>query len=262
VSQIERVVVVTGAAQGIGRITARRFSEAGYRVAVADVQPQIEDVARALRDRGGRAIHAVFDVSEPGAVRDAIARVAGELGPVDILVNNAAIVDHIAPIATMRFESWQRELAVNLTGAFCCIQAVLPEMVARGFGRIINISSIAALGGLSRQAGYAATKAGLLGLTKTVALEHGADGITCNALLPGLTATERVDAMPEVIREHALAGIPARRLGAMTDVASAALFLASDDAGYINGVELPVDGGMHLNTTTLASRRAAQRVSQ
>jgi NAD(P)-dependent dehydrogenase (short-subunit alcohol dehydrogenase family) len=204
-------------------------------------------------------VHATFDVSDPRAVGDGFSSVVDALGPVDVLVNNAGIVTNIAPVAVMPFEAWQRELGVNLTGAFNCIQAVLPTMIVRGFGRIINVSSIAAWGGLFRQAGYAATKAGLLGLTKTVALEHGSSGITCNALLPGLTATERVLDMPNAIREHALAHIPTGRLGAMTEVACAALFLASDEAAYVNGAELPVDGGMHLNATSLASRRGIRR---
>jgi NAD(P)-dependent dehydrogenase (short-subunit alcohol dehydrogenase family) len=251
----QRVVVITGAAQGIGRVTAEQFSTAGYLVAAVDVQPQVADTADQLRARGGRAVHATFDVSDPRAVRDGLASVIDALGPIDVLVNNAGIVTNLAPVAVMAFEAWQRELGVNLTGAFNCIQAVLPAMVDRAFGRIINVSSIAAWGGLFRQAGYAATKAGLLGLTKTVALEHGASGITCNALLPGLTATERVLDMPDAIREHARAHIPAGRLGAMTEVASAAVFLASDEAAYINGAELPVDGGMHLSAASLASRR-------
>jgi NAD(P)-dependent dehydrogenase (short-subunit alcohol dehydrogenase family) len=248
----ERVVVITGAAQGIGRVMAERFSAAGYLVAAVDVQPQVADVAQRL---GRRATHATFDVSDPLAVRAGLASVVDTLGPVDVLVNNAGIVTNIAPVATMPFEAWQRELGANLTGAFNCIQAVLPAMIERGFGRIINVSSIAAWGGLFRQVGYAATKAGLLGLTKTVALEHGASGITSNALLPGLTATERVTDMPEAIREGARAHIPAGRLGAMTEIAAAALFLASDEAAYVNGAELPVDGGMHLNAASLAGRR-------
>jgi NAD(P)-dependent dehydrogenase (short-subunit alcohol dehydrogenase family) len=253
------VAVITGAAQGIGRVIAERFSAAGYLVAAVDVQPRVAEVAALLCARGSRAVHATFDVSDPRAVRDGFSRVVDALGPVDVLVNNAGIVTNIAPVAMMAFEAWQRELGVNLTGAFNCIQAVLPTMVERGFGRIINVSSIAAWGGLFRQAGYAATKAGLLGLTKTVALEHGASGITCNALLPGLTATERVLDMPDAIREHARAQIPTGRLGAMTEVASAALFLASDEAAYVNGAELPVDGGMHLSAASLASRRGVRR---
>jgi NAD(P)-dependent dehydrogenase (short-subunit alcohol dehydrogenase family) len=250
-----RVVAITGAAQGIGRVMAERFSAAGYLVGAIDVLPQVADTAERLRARGSRAVHATFDVSDPMAVREGLASVVDALGPIDVLVNNAGIVTNIAPVAAMAFDAWQRELGVNLTGAFNCIQAVLPAMVERGFGRIINVSSIAAWGGLFRQAGYAATKAGLLGLTKTVALEHGASGITCNALLPGLTATERVLDMPEAIREQARAHIPTGRLGAMTEVAGAALFLAADEAAYINGAELPVDGGLHLSTTSLAGRR-------
>ena len=260
--ETQRVAVITGAAQGIGRVMAERFSAAGYLVVAVDVQAQVADTAALLCARGSRAVHATFDVSDPRAVGDGFSSVVDAFGPVDVLVNNAGIVTNIAPVAVMPFEAWQRELGVNLTGAFNCIQAVLPTMVVRGFGRIINVSSIAAWGGLFRQAGYAATKAGLLGLTKTVALEHGASGITCNALLPGLTATERVRDMPDAIREQALAHIPTGRLGAMIEVASAALFLASDEAAYVNGAELPVDGGMHLNATSLASRRGIRRSEQ
>jgi NAD(P)-dependent dehydrogenase (short-subunit alcohol dehydrogenase family) len=260
--ETKRVAVITGAAQGIGRVIAERFSAAGYLVAAVDVQAQVADTAALLRSRGNRAAHATFDVADPRAVSDGFSSVVDALGPVDVLVNNAGIVTNIAPVAVMPFEAWQRELGVNLTGAFNCIQAVLPTMIVRGFGRIINVSSIAAWGGLFRQAGYAATKAGLLGLTKTVALEHGASGITCNALLPGLTATERVLDMPDAIREDARAHIPTGRLGAMSEVASAALFLASEEAAYVNGAELPVDGGMHLNAASLASRRGIRRSNE
>jgi NAD(P)-dependent dehydrogenase (short-subunit alcohol dehydrogenase family) len=128
-------------------------------------------------------------------------------------------------------------------------------MMEKKWGRIINISSLAATGGLHKQAGYAASKAGLIGLTKTVALEHARDGITCNAILPGLIETELVGKMPEQIKTAALPFIPARRLGSMEEVGHLVAFLASDRAGFINGVEIPIDGGMGLNVTTLGSRR-------
>ncbi|HYV45103.1 MAG TPA: SDR family NAD(P)-dependent oxidoreductase, partial [Myxococcaceae bacterium] len=170
-----KVALVTGAAQGLGRAIATELSRAGFRVAVADVAPEVEAVAREL---GG--VPLVFDVADPAAVRAGVAT----LGRVDALVNNAGLVANIAKTAEMTFEAWQRELAVNLTGAFNCIQAVLPGMVERQYGRIVNISSMAAWGGLAKQVGYAATKAGMLGMTKTVALEYARHGITCNAVLP------------------------------------------------------------------------------
>ena len=192
------------------------------------------------------------------AVGAGVARVREALGPVDVLVNNAGIVNNIAPVARMTPEAWQRELAVNLSGAFNLIREVVGGMVERGRGRIVNVSSIAAWGGLHRQAAYAASKAGLLGLTKTVALEHARHGVTCNAVLPGLIATELVEAMPAEIRAAAVAATPARRLGLTEEVARLIAFLASDAAAFINGAEIPVDGGLSLNMSPLASVREAR----
>jgi NAD(P)-dependent dehydrogenase (short-subunit alcohol dehydrogenase family) len=253
----QRVALVTGAARGIGRVIARSLAEAGHAVAASDVQSEVDDLVSALRASGHRAAAVCFDVADPNAVRAGVAKVQAELGAIDILVNNAALVANIAPVAEMSFAAWQRELDVNLTGAFICTQAVLPQMVSRKWGRIVNVSSLAAWGGLARQPGYTATKAGLIGLTKAVALEHARDGVTCNAVLPGLTATERVDAMPDAIREKAVQHIPARRLGDMVEVAAVIRFLASDGAAYVNGAEIPVDGGMHLSAVVLGGRPRA-----
>jgi NAD(P)-dependent dehydrogenase (short-subunit alcohol dehydrogenase family) len=212
-------------------------------------------VAAWIRERGRRAVTVQADVANPADVEAMVERVWNELGPIDVLVNNAGIVDNVAPLERMSHTAWARELAVNLSGAFNLIQAVVPEMARRQWGRIVNVSSVAALGGLHHQAGYAASKAGLLGLTKTVALEYGRRGITCNVVLPGLIATPLVLAMPEEIRESAVAATPARRLGEPAEVAHLIAFLASERAAFINGAEIPVDGGMRLNTVALGSRR-------
>ncbi|MBT4089931.1 MAG: SDR family oxidoreductase, partial [Deltaproteobacteria bacterium] len=152
-------------------------------------------------------------------------------------------------------EEWQSAMRVNIDGAFFCSRAVVPVMQERKWGRIINISSGAATGGLHKQVGYAASKAGILGLTKTVTLEHARDGITCNAVLPGLIGTELVSMMPVEIRDVATRTIPTRRIGEMQEVAYLISFLASERSAYINGVEIPIDGGMMLNTGSLGSRR-------
>src|SRR5574341_1458282 len=250
-----KVALVTGAARGIGRATALVLAAEGADVGVVDRLPEVEATAEAIRTAGRRAAAAVFDVAEPAEVRAGVEALVRALGAIDVLVNNAGIVNNVAPLARMSHGAWERELAVNLSGAFNLIKEVVGPMAERGWGRIVNVSSIAALGGLHHQVGYAASKAGLLGLTKTVALEHARDGITCNAVLPGLIATELVTAMPAEIRESAVAATPARRLGETAEVAHLIAFLASGRAGFVNGVEIPVDGGMRLNTHSLASRR-------
>ena len=204
---------------------------------------------------GRRSAAAVFDIADPAAVREGVEAVRAALGPVDVLVNNAGIVNNIAPLGRMSHGAWERELAVNLSGAFNMIKEIVGPMAERRWGRIVNVSSVAARGGLHHQAGYAASKAGLLGLSKTVALEHARDGVTSNVVLPGLIATELVLAMPAEIREHAVAATPARRLGEPAEVAHLIAFLASEHAGFINGAEIVVDGGFGLNTSTLASVR-------
>ena len=250
-----KVALVTGAARGIGREAALVLAAEGADVGGVDILPEVEATAAAIAKIGRRSGTAVFDVSDPARVHEGVERIRRELGPIDILVNNAGIVNNVAPIARMSHEAWQRELAVNLSGAFNMIKEVVESMAARKWGRIINVSSVGALGGLHNQVAYAASKAGILGLTKTVTLEYARDGITCNAILPGLIATALVTAMPAEIREGAVAMTPARRLGETAEVAHLIAFLASDRAGFLNGTEIPIDGGMRLNVGALGSRR-------
>ena len=250
-----KTALVTGAARGIGRAIALTLAEAGANVAVADVDEAVRETAADVGERGRGAGWAVFDVASREAVREGVAQLRVALGDFDVLVSNAGIVSHIAPLLEMTPEGWERELAVNLSGAFYTIQAVLPAMVAKSWGRIVVISSGAARSGLYRQAAYASSKAGLLGLVKTVTLEHARHGVTCNAILPGLIETENVRRMPAEIREATIARTPARRLGAMDEVARLVAFLASDAAGFVNGAEIPIDGGLGLGAISLGSRK-------
>jgi NAD(P)-dependent dehydrogenase (short-subunit alcohol dehydrogenase family) len=250
-----RVALVTGAARGIGRRTASVLAEEGAAIAVADVLPTVETVAEELRKTGAVAAAAIFDIVDPVQVRQGVANLRSELGDIDILVNNAGIVANIARITKMTHEAWQREIEVNLGGAFNMIKETIGPMVEKKWGRIVNVSSLGASGGLHKQVAYAASKSGLLGLTKTVTLEHARDGITCNAILPGLIETELVQMMPNEILEAAKKYIPARRIGTMDEVARLIAFLASDQAGFINGAEIHIDGGMRLNVSILGSRR-------
>lgn len=243
-----KVAAVTGAARGIGRAIALGLAEEGARVVIFDLLPEAENTAAAIRMLGRESLALTVDVADAERVREAVARAVEALGTIDILVNNAAITTNVAPVRKMDLAGWNREVGVNLTGGFNCIQAVLDGMVAKAWGRIVNISSGAAVMGGAGQASYVASKAGLAGLTKTVALEHARDGITCNVIYPGLIKSAASDAIRPDIRDRIIRRIPVRRLGEPRDIANAVSFLASDRAGYINGAELFIDAGMRLFT--------------
>lgn len=251
-----KVALITGASRGIGRATANCLAHLGADIAILDIDEQAAAAVDEIRAMGRKALFIHTDVASHQSVRAAVDAAEAELGPIDILVNNAGIVKNIAPIAKMTPEAWQKELGVNLTGPFNLIQAIAPGMAERGWGRIVNISSAAAKGGLFNQAGYAATKSGLLGLTQNVTLEYAGKGITCNAILPGVIGTENVMAMPREIFDQAVRMVPTGRVGEPKEVAQLIAFLCSDLAGYINGVDILIDGGAALNTVVLGSRKA------
>jgi NAD(P)-dependent dehydrogenase (short-subunit alcohol dehydrogenase family) len=253
---------VTGAARGIGRAIALALAEAGAAVVVADlhldpfkgeryyrlskrVSGSEEDIATvdAVGALGVPALALALDVSDETQVRDAVASVTAALGPIDVLVNNAGIVNNIATVADMTRAAWDHELAVNLTGGFNCIQATAPGMAERGWGRIVNVASIAAERPSVFQPAYAASKAGVVALTKTVAKTYAAQGVTCNAIMPGLIATPLVRSMRPEVRDLILGQVPAGRTGEPEEIAAVAAFLASPAASYVNGVALAVDGG-------------------
>jgi NAD(P)-dependent dehydrogenase (short-subunit alcohol dehydrogenase family) len=249
-----RTALVTGAARGIGRAIALRLAQDGADLALMDVSEDVAATAEAVRGLGVKAVTALVDVSDGKGVTVAVGKLVGAIGPIAILVNNAGLVKNIAPVGRMTSEAWERELAVNLGGPFQLMRALIGAMVEAGWGRIVNISSVAARGGLHYQAGYGASKAGLLSLTHTVTLEYARHGITCNAVLPGVIETENVQAMPREIRDSVIAGAPARRLGKVEEVAHLVAFLASKEAGYLSGAEIDIDGGARLCTLTLGSR--------
>jgi NAD(P)-dependent dehydrogenase (short-subunit alcohol dehydrogenase family) len=231
----------------------------GARVGVVDILSEVENTTAEILKNGGHSQWAKFDISDSEQVKRGVQRIVEKLGEIHVLVNNAGIVNNIAPLTKMTHSAWEREISVNLTGAFNMIREVIAPMIKAEWGRIINVSSIGA-GGLHNQVAYAASKAALLGLTKNVTIEHGRDNITCNVILPGLIETELVRAMPQEIRKSAVSFIPSRRFGRMDEAAHLIAFLASDRAGYINGAEIPIDGGMRLNTSSLGSRKEARNI--
>lgn len=246
--------LVTGAGGGIGRAVALELVAGGWAVAACDIAGA-EATANLIRERGGEAISLSWDVRDAEAGREAHLRSEAELGPVGAVVANAAIVDRIAPAEKLSEEGWRNEIEVNLTGAFLSLQPAIAGMRERRRGRIVAVSSTAATDGLAGQAAYAASKAGLLGLVRTLALELAADGVTVNAVLPGMVETEKVAAMPAEVRERALAAIPAARFATVEEVAAVVAFLCSDPASYVTGAWLPVDGGIGLSNLTLGRER-------
>jgi 3-oxoacyl-[acyl-carrier protein] reductase len=251
----DRCALVTGAGGGIGKAICLALAEEGWAVAVCDLGETADETAEAIRERGGEALAQSWDVRDAEAGREAHARAESELGPVEAVVANAAIVDRIAPAERLGEESWRTELDVNLTGAFLSLQPAIAGMRERGRGRIVVISSTAATDGLAGQAAYAASKAGLLGLVRTLALELAPDGVTVNAVLPGMVETEKVAAMPAEVRDRAIGHVPLGRFAAVEEVAEVVAFLASDAASYVTGAWLPVDGGIGLSGLTLGRDR-------
>jgi 3-oxoacyl-[acyl-carrier protein] reductase len=205
-----------------------------------------ESTGDEIRALGRRSLVLRCDVTDREQVGGAVTRVVDELGAVDILVNNAGTLDHVGQLADQRSDLWERDLRVNLTGAFNCAQAVWPHMRARGWGRIVNMASVAGTLGGFGQASYSTTKAGILGLTKTLAMEGGRHGITCNAIVPGIIGTEAFHMANPAMNERIANRTVFRRPGEPQDVANAIAFLCSDLASYVTGIELNVSGGVEL----------------
>jgi 3-oxoacyl-[acyl-carrier protein] reductase len=265
-----RVALVTGGSRGLGRADALTLAQAGADVVVADllVESQLseetdrygalatvarqqglvhtEETVGEIEAMGRRALAVRCDVTNRDEVEAAVARTVAELGSVDILVNNAGTLDHAAQFHNQSPELWERDLRVNLTGAFNCAQAVWPHMRERRFGRIVNMASVAGTLGGFGQASYSTTKAGLLGLTRTLAMEGARFGITCNAIVPGVIGTEAFNLANAEMNERIVNRTALKRPGEPQEIANAIAFLCSDLAAYITGVELNVSGGVEL----------------
>jgi 3-oxoacyl-[acyl-carrier protein] reductase len=242
----DKVALVTGSAQGIGLATAVRFAAEGARVVVADLRPQAVDAAVAgLRAAGGRAMGCVVDVTDRPGIDAMVASVRAEWGRIDVLVNNAGITKD-ARLAKMTSAQFDAVVAVNLKGVFECTQAVADTMVAQGSGSIVNASSVVGLYGNFGQTNYAATKAGVIGLTKTWARELGPKGVRVNAVCPGFVRTPILETIPEEVLQKMVAKVPLGRLGTPEEIAAVYAFLASDDASYLNGAVIEVSGGIQL----------------
>jgi 3-oxoacyl-[acyl-carrier protein] reductase len=267
-----RVALVTGGSRGLGRADALTLARAGADVVIADIQVESdtgedaerygplaqaaraqglvysEATAREISELGRRSAALKCDVTDRSEVAATVERVVGDFGSVDILVNNAGTLDHLGQLPDQSSELWDRDLRVNLTGAFNCAQAVWPHMRAQGWGRIVNMASVAGTLGGFGQASYAATKAGLLGLTRTLALEGARHGITCNAIVPGIIGTEAFRFGDPQMNDRMIRRTAMRRPGEPQDVANAIAFLCSDLASYITGIGLNVSGGIELFT--------------
>ncbi len=241
-----RVALITGAGRGIGREVALKFAAEGADVAVADLTLEVaEEVAEQIRAMGVKSLALKVDVSSPADALKMVTDTVEGLGKIDILVNNAGITKDKLMLR-MEESDWDSVLSVNLKGAFNCTKAAVRVMAKARYGRVINIASIVGIIGNAGQANYSASKAGLIGLTKTTAREFASRSITCNAIAPGFIDTAMTRAMPEKSREALTAQIPLARLGSSDDVAEGVLFLASDKASYITGHVLSINGGMYM----------------
>jgi 3-oxoacyl-[acyl-carrier protein] reductase len=242
----DKVAVVTGASQGIGRETSLALAQTGAKVvAAARNEEKLASLVNEVRAAGGEAVAVMMDVADAEEVKAGFKKVLEKFGRLDILVNNAAITrDGLA--MRMKQEDWDAVIRTNLTGAHLCIQQALPTMMRARCGRIINITSVVAQMGNMGQANYVAAKAGLIGLTKAIAVEIASRNITVNAVAPGFIETPMTDVLTEKVKEDLKARIPLGRMGSAREVAAAIVFLASDEAGYISGHVLDVNGGLYL----------------
>jgi 3-oxoacyl-[acyl-carrier protein] reductase len=242
----EKVALITGASQGIGRATALAFAASGATVAVAARQvAKLEDLVKEIEAAGGEALAVPLDVADPAQVKTAFAAVLAKFSKLDVLVNNAAITRDTLALR-MKLEDWDAVLRTNLTGAHLCIQQALGAMLKQRSGRIINISSVVAETGNAGQANYVASKAGLIGLTRAIAVEVASRSITVNAVAPGFIETPMTAPLSQEIKDKMKTMIPLGRFGLDQDVAAAVVYLASDEAAYITGQVLDVNGGLHM----------------
>ncbi len=245
-SLTDRVALVTGASQGIGRATALALARAGAKVAAAARNAEkLTAVVREIAAAGGEAAAVPMDVADAEQIKSGVRQVLERFGQLDILVNNAAVTRDALAVR-MKLEDWETVLRTNLTGAHLCLQQALAAMLRQRSGRIINVTSVVAQTGNAGQANYVAAKAGLIGLTKAIAIEVASRNITVNAVAPGFIATPMTDPLPQKVKDAMIARIPLGRMGTDQEVAAAIVFLASDEAGYITGHVLDINGGLYM----------------
>jgi len=244
-----KIALVTGGSRGLGRADALALAQEGADVVVADIVMEgAGKTSQEIQAMGRRSFAIKMDVTKKDEVKEEVARIKKELGSIDILVNSAATLDHLAQILEQKDELWERDLRVNLTGTYNCTRAVWPHMQAKKWGRIINMASVAGTLGGFGQASYSTTKAGIIGFTKTLALEGARYGITCNVVCPGIIASESFQLISPEMRERLIKRTAFKKLGEPEDVANAIVFLASEKARYITGIVLNVSGGIELFT--------------
>ncbi|MEO1052230.1 MAG: 3-oxoacyl-ACP reductase FabG [Bacteroidota bacterium] len=242
----EKVIIITGGANGIGRVSAERLASEGATVVVWDIDEQkCQEAVNAITSKGNKASYSVVNTTDPEATFNAAKATFEEHGSIDVLINNAGITRD-ATIKKMTHKEWSDVIDVNLTGVFNCTKAATPFMIEQESGRIINTSSVVGLYGNFGQANYAATKSGLIGLTKTLAKELGKYNITVNAVAPGFIATDMIKTIPEKVINMMTDKTPLRRLGTPEDIANAYLFLSSEEASFVSGTVLSVDGAISI----------------